>query len=171
MSQQKSPYMIFRVGGRMCAVSVSNVVEVSVSDSINPLPGAPSYVIGIKKFRNEIVPIIDTVKMLSIPKAQSDDVPNKYAVMFEINTANGKKKFGALIDKVLNVVDLNNADIKKLELTDDSLAGASYVKGILMSNNGNFVYVLLPELFFSKQDILKITKIIPDENSNMEYNI
>ena len=120
MNLQKEPYLTFRVGGRMCAVPVKNVIEVAESSSINPLPGAPTFVAGIKKFRQEIVPIVDSMLRLSIPKVPSNDVPNKYAIMFEINTPNGAKKFGALVDKVLNVVDLNDNDIKIIETSKTS---------------------------------------------------
>ncbi len=164
MSQKKEPYLTFRVGGRMCAVPVKNVIEVAESNDINPLPGAPAFVVGIKKFRQEIVPIIDSMLRLSIPKVPSKDVPNKYAVMFEINTNSSSKKFGALVDKVLNVVDLNDNDIKTLDSADSSLAGAAFVKGVLTSEEGHFIYVLSPENFFSNQDLQRIEQVMPDDS-------
>ena len=164
MNLPKDPYLTFRVGGRMCAVPVKNVIEVAESNSINPLPGAPTFVVGIKKFRQEIVPIIDSMLRLSISKVPSNDVPNKYAIMFEINTLNGAKKFGALVDKVLNVVDLNDNDIKTLDSADSSLAGAAFVKGVLTSEEGHFIYVLTPENFFSNQDLQRIEQVMPDDS-------
>jgi purine-binding chemotaxis protein CheW len=164
MNLPKDPYLTFRVGGRMCAVPVKNVIEVAESNSINPLPGAPTFVVGIKKFRQEIVPIIDSMLRLSISKVPSNDVPNKYAIMFEINTLNGAKKFGALVDKVLNVVDLNDNDIKTLDSADSSLAGAAFVKGVLPSEEGHFIYVLTPENFFSNQDLQRIEQVMPDDS-------
>lgn len=164
MNLPKDPYLTFRVGGRMCAVPVKNVIEVAESNSINPLPGAPTFVVGIKKFRQEIVPIIDSMLRLSISKVPSNDVPNKYAIMFEINTLNGAKKFGALVDKVLNVVDLNDNDIKTLDSADSSLAGAAFVKGVLTSEEGHFIYVLSPENFFSNQDLQRIEQVMPDDS-------
>lgn len=171
MSLQKEPYLTFRVGGRMCAVPVKNVIEVAESQAINPLPGAPAYVVGIKKFRQEIVPIMDTVQRLSIPKVPSKDVPNKYAVMFEINTLNGAKKFGALVDKVLNVVDLNDTDIKSPDAADYSLAGAAFVKGVLATDDGQFIYVLSPENFFSNQDLQRIERAMPANSSDETWII
>ena len=167
MNLQKEPYLTFRVGGRMCAVPVKNVIEVAESTDINPLPGAPVFVVGIKKFRQEIVPIIDTVQRLSIPKVASKDVPNKYAAMFEIATTNGVKKFGALVDKVLNVVDLNDNDIKTLSSSDDSLTGANFVKGVLTTDDQKFIYVLSPENFFSNQDLQRIEQVMPGDPSEM----
>jgi purine-binding chemotaxis protein CheW len=171
MSLQKEPYLTFRVGGRMCAVPVKNVIEVAESNSISPLPGAPAFVVGIKKFRQEIVPIIDTVQRLSIPKVPSNDVPNKYAVMFEIPALNGVKKFGALVDKVLNVVDLNDTDFNTSDATDSSLAGAAFVKGVLTSEDGHFIYILSPENFFDNQDLQRIERAMPANSSDDTWMI
>ena len=166
MSQQKEPYITFRVGGRECAVPVSNVVEVAEADSINPLPGAPEFVVGIKKFRQKILPIIDTVRRLSIPPVESSDIPNKYAIMFEIHTNSGPKCFGALVDKVVNVTELNLSDIRTLDAADDSLAGAAFVRGVLPSDDKHFTYVLAPELFFTYQDLQRIEKAMPLDSSD-----
>ena len=171
MYQKKEPYMIFRVGGWKCAVPVTNVIEVAESLDINPLPGAPEYVVGIKKFRQEILPIIDTVQRLSIPKLQSADVPNKYAVMFEINTINGVKKFGALVDKVLNVEDIIASDINTSDATDSSLVGAAFVKGVLSADDGHFIYILSPENFFDNQDLQRIERAMPANSSDDTWMI
>ena len=103
----------------MCAVPVKNVIEVAESSSINPLPGAPTFVAGIKKFRQEIVPIVDSMLRLSIPKVPSNDVPNKYAIMFEINTPNGAKKLYILTPENF----FNNQELQRIEqvMPDDSL--------------------------------------------------
>jgi chemotaxis signal transduction protein len=152
-------------------VPVTNVIEVAESLDINPLPGAPEYVVGIKKFRQEILPIIDTVQRLSIPKLQSTDVPNKYAVMFEINTINGVKKFGALVDKVLNVEDIIASDINTPDSTNNSLAGAAFVKGVLTSDDGHFIYILSPENFFDNQDLQRIERAMPANSSDDTWMI
>ncbi len=156
MSQQKESYMIFRVGGRMCAVSVANVLEVSESDDITPLPGAPEYMVGIKRFRENIIPVIDTVRRLHIPVVENNDKPNKYTVVFEIKTSNGAKRFGSLVDKVLVVKELQNSEIKMVEDIEKSTAGAVYIKGVITGEDGAFTYVLLPEQFFSNQEFANI---------------
>ncbi len=140
----------------MCAVGVANVLEVSESDGISPLPGAPDYVVGIKQFRESIIPIIDTVKRLQIPVTENNDKPNKYSVVFEIKTSNGDKRFGALVDKVMVVKEFANQDIKLVEDVEKSTSGAAFIKGIINTEEGGFIYVLLPEQFFSNQEFANI---------------
>jgi len=152
--------MIFRVGGRMCAVSVANVLEVSESDGITPLPGAPEYMVGIKKFRENIIPVIDTVGRLHISVVENSDKANKYCVVFEIKTNNGYKRFGSLVDKVLEVRELQNSEIKMVEDIEKSTTGAAYIKGVINGDKGSFIYVLLPEQFFSNKDFDNLESIM-----------
>lgn len=152
--------MIFRVGGRMCAVSVAYVLEVSESDDITPLPGAPEYMVGIKKFRETIIPVINTVDRLHIPVSENSDIPNKYTVVFEIKAGNGAKRFGSLVDKVLEVRELAASEIKMVEDIEKSTSGAAYIKGVINSDNDTFIYVLLPEQFFSSQEFANIEQIM-----------
>ncbi len=140
----------------MCAVSVANVLEVSESDDITPLPGAPAYMMGIKKFRETIIPVIDTVSHLNIPVVENNDKPNKYTVVFEIKTSNGNKRFGSLVDKVLVVKELSTSEIKTVEDIEKSTTGAAYIKRVITDEQGAFTYVLLPEQFFSNQDFANI---------------
>ncbi len=160
MNQQKESYMIFRVGGRMCAVSVANVLEVSESDNITPMPGAPGYMAGIRKFRDSIIPVIDTVQRLNIPVVESNDKPRKYCVVFEIKTNNGNKRFGALVDKVLIVKEYQSAEIKKVEDLEKSTSGVTYIKGVINGEGNAFIYVLLPDQFFSSQEFANIEQIM-----------
>ena len=112
--------------------------------------------VGIKKFRDSIIPVIDTVKRLRIPAADSIDAPNRYTVVFEINTANGTKRFGALVDKVLVVKEITSSEIKSIEEIEKSASGAAYISGVLTDDSGSFTYVLLPEKFFSSHDFESI---------------
>lgn len=155
-------YMIFRVGGRICAVSVANVLEVTENDKLSPLPGAPSFVVGIRKFYDEVLPVIDTVKRLAIPRTQTEDIANKYIVVFETVNANSKKKFGALVDRILSVKELQSSAIKIVDDIDKNITPAEYIKGVVDSPEG-FIYVLLPEFFFSNKDFQRLDFVMPED--------
>ena len=51
--------LVYRVAGRRHALPVSDVVEVTPSVDLTPLPGAPPQVLGAFAFRGEVVPLID----------------------------------------------------------------------------------------------------------------
>ena len=140
----KESFIIFRVGGRNFATSVSNVLEVTENKELSPLPGAPEYVSGIKKFRDGVIPIVNTIEKLEIEKQETSDKPNKYIVVFEIKVSSETKRFGALIDKVLSVGELSTSSVKVVDDIQDAMSPAPYIKGVINSPQG-FIYVLLPE--------------------------
>ncbi|MBQ3656858.1 MAG: chemotaxis protein CheW [Bacteroidales bacterium] len=157
----KESFILFRAGGRNFAVSVTNVLEVTESKDISPLPGAPDYVAGIKVFRDEVIPVVNTIERLDFKREVSDDVPGKYVAVFEISTASGKKKFGILIDKVMSVSEMNVNTIKISDDIDKAMAPAPYIRGVVNSEHG-FIYVLLPEYIFSKTDLQTIDEVMPE---------
>lgn len=157
----KESFILFRAGGRNFAVSVTNVLEVTENKDISPLPGAPDYVVGIKKFRDEVIPVVNTVERLDIKAEQTEDIPGKYVAVFEINIPTGHKKFGILVDKVLSVSEMNVSAIKVADEIDKALAPAPYIRGVVNSEQG-FIYVLSPEHIFSKKDLQKIDDVLPE---------
>jgi purine-binding chemotaxis protein CheW len=162
----KNSFILFRAGGRNFAVSVSNVLEVTESKNISPLPGAPAYVAGIKKFRDEAIPVINTVERLDIEPLENSDTPGKYVAVFEISTPGGIKRFGSLVDKVLSVTELNVSTIKVADEIDKAMAPAPYIKGVVNTGQ-DFIYVLLPEYFFTKSDLQKIDTALPVGHSEI----
>lgn len=154
--------MLFKAGGWECAVSVANVLEVAENEGVSPLPGSPDFVVGIKKFRDEIVPVINTVQRLSIPRSEDDGKSDKYIVILEFMSATGGKKIGALIDKVLSVCELPQENIKTVGSIGTQAASAEYIKGVVNTPEG-FIYVLLPEYFFTKTDLQKLETVIQEE--------
>ena len=173
LSQQvKDSYMSFMVGGRHYAVCVIYVLEVVVADDISPLPGTPEYVEGIMNFRNEVLPVINMRKRLSIVDLNAQKNPNKYAVVFDIETQAGQKRFCLLVDKVINVEEFTKNDIKTIDNLQNTASAAPYIKGVVNSDNGEFVYVIIPEKIISKQDmeslqnIMENSQIINENNEN-----
>lgn len=156
----KESFILFKAGGRNFAVSVTNVLEVTENKDISPLPGAPDYVVGIKKFRDEVIPVVNTVERLDI-NADSDEPRGKYVAVFEINIPTGHKKFGILVDKVLSVSEMNVSAIKVADEIDKAFAPAPYIRGVVNSEQG-FIYVLSPEHIFSKNDLQKIDDVLPE---------
>lgn len=156
----KESFILFRAGGRSFAVSVTNVLEVTENKDISPLPGAPDYVVGIKKFRDEVIPVVNTVERLDI-NSDSDEPRGKYVAVFEINIPTGHKKFGILVDKVLSVSEMNVSAIKVADEIDRAMAPAPYIRGVINSPQG-FIYVLSPEYIFSKKDLQKIDDVLPE---------
>ncbi|MCQ2973803.1 MAG: chemotaxis protein CheW [Bacteroidales bacterium] len=162
-NRAKDSYMLFQVGGRKYAVSVNNVLEVTETSSLSPLPGAPAYVEGVIKFRDEVLPVINTMKRLGIAPLNNNDKPNEYNVIFEVDTDLGTKRFGALVDKVLSVVDYADDEIKIVDDLQKCAVAAPYIKGVVVENSNEFIFVILADKIISINDYKSINKVLPDD--------
>ena len=157
--QNKDAYMVYQLGGRRYAAPVSNVIEVVLSNSIMPVSDSTSYIAGILHFRGRVIPVIDTVKRLSL--SSNKDNPNTYTVVFEVETDGVKRTFGALIDKVLSVTEFSHGEIKDVEDLPSEMTTPSYVKGVV-ENDGSFIIVVSPSKFISNDDYSNINNNVSD---------
>lgn len=158
--QNKDAYMVYRVGGRMYAAPVSCVLEVILTESLLPMSDAASYIVGITHFRGKVIPVIDTLKRLSLPSDGKDT--NAYTVVFEVETDMGIRTFGALVDKVLSVGEFSRSEIKDVDVMLSDFTAPSYIKGVI-EQDGGYIIVVSPSKLISNEDYSKI-------NNNVSYN-
>ena len=98
-------WVTFKLGNEIYGVNVMQVREVLRYTDIAPVPGAPSYVLGIINLRGNVVTVIDTRARFGIPPAEVTD--NTRIMIIESE----KHVIGILVDSVAEVADLNTADI------------------------------------------------------------
>jgi purine-binding chemotaxis protein CheW len=92
--------LILRVGSRLCAVPLAQVVETMRVLPIKFVAGVPAYVRGLCIIRGEPVPVIDAALLLGNEAAQP-------ARLVTIRT--GARIVALAVDQVLGVVEINAA--------------------------------------------------------------
>ncbi len=98
-------WVTFKLDREIYGVNVMQVREVLRYTDIAPVPGAPSYVLGIINLRGNVVTVIDTRMRFGLPTTEVTD--NTRIMIIESD----KQVIGILVDSVAEVVDLNTADI------------------------------------------------------------
>ncbi|MCR5085149.1 MAG: chemotaxis protein CheW [Succinivibrionaceae bacterium] len=98
-------WVTFKLDKEMYGVNVMQVREVLRYTDIAPVPGAPSFVLGIINLRGNVVTVIDTRMRFGLPSAEVTD--NTRIMIIESD----KQAIGIMVDSVLAVVDLNTRDI------------------------------------------------------------
>lgn len=98
-------WVTFNLDKEIYGVNVMQVREVLRYTDIAPVPGAPSYVLGIINLRGNVVTVIDTRMRFGLSTAEVTD--NSRIMIIESD----KQQIGILVDSVSEVVDLNTADI------------------------------------------------------------
>lgn len=133
-------WVTFQLGNEIYGVNVMQVREVLRYTDIAPVPGAPSYVLGIINLRGNVVTVIDTRARFGIPHAEVTD--NTRIMIIESD----KHVIGILVDSVAEVADLNTADIDDTPNvgTEDN---AQFISGVCNRENDLLILIDLTKLF------------------------
>jgi purine-binding chemotaxis protein CheW len=84
---------LITLGGELFAMDLGDVSEVFEVDSITPVPGAPSTLIGVANLRGTVIPLADLRPSLGLSGTESS---LKYAVVVR----HGSQQVGILVDAV-----------------------------------------------------------------------
>lgn len=99
------------------------VREVYPLRDFTPLPGVPSYILGIINVRGQILPVVDLKKFFNLPEIGLGEL-NKVLIL-----NNGLMEFGILADVVHGTQSIDNDDIKSIPPTVTGI-GEEYIKGV-----------------------------------------
>lgn len=146
-------WVTFKLGQEIYGVNVMQVREVLRYTDIAPVPGAPSYVLGIINLRGNVVTVIDTRLRFGLPPSEVTD--NTRIMIIESD----KNVVGILVDSVAEVADLNISDIDDTPNvgTEES---AKFISGVCNRKDDLLILIDLTKLLTDQewQDISNLNK-------------
>jgi purine-binding chemotaxis protein CheW len=83
---------IISLGGELFTIDLKSVQEVFIVDSITPVPGMPSGLVGVTNLRGTVIPLLDLRPMFAL----NSDVTLRYAVVVK----HENWQVGVLVDTV-----------------------------------------------------------------------
>jgi purine-binding chemotaxis protein CheW len=83
---------VISLGGELFTIDLKNVREVFVVESITPVPGMPSGLVGVTNLRGTVIPLVDLRSMFAL----NSDATLRYAVVVQ----HGNWQVGVLVDTV-----------------------------------------------------------------------
>ncbi|ALO41479.1 chemotaxis protein CheW [Pseudoalteromonas phenolica] len=98
-------WVTYKLEDETYGINVMQVQEVLRYTEIAPVPGAPSYVLGIINLRGNVVTVIDTRARFGLMSSEVTD--NSRIVIIEAE----KQVIGILVDSVAEVVYLRSSEI------------------------------------------------------------
>ncbi|GLX77599.1 chemotaxis protein CheW [Thalassotalea insulae] len=98
-------WVTFQLDSETYGINVMQVQEVLRYTEIAPVPGAPTYVLGIINLRGNVVTVIDTRSRFGLESSEVTD--NTRIVIIEAE----KQVIGILVDSVAEVVYLKASEI------------------------------------------------------------
>lgn len=132
-------WVTFRLAGETYGVNVMQVQEVLRYTEIAPVPGAPSYVIGIINLRGNVVTVIDTRERFALPPDEITD--NSRIVIIEADS----HVVGILVDSVAEVVYLRQSEIETAPNVGNE-ESAKFIQGVCHKNNELLILIELDKL-------------------------
>ncbi len=132
-------WVTFRLDGETYGVNVMQVREVLRYTEIAPVPGAPTYVLGIINLRGNVVTVIDSRHRFGLVPGEVTD--NTRIVVIEAE----KHVVGILVDSVAEVVYLRLSEIETAPNVGND-ESAKFIQGVCHKNNELLILIELDKL-------------------------
>lgn len=129
----------FRLNEEIYGINVMLVQEVLRVTEIAPVPGAPSYVIGIINLRGNVVTVIDTRMRFGLPPQDMDDSTRIVIIETDNQTV------GIVVDSVSEVVDVYANEIETAPNVGNDET-ARYIEGVVSRSEELLILVDLNKL-------------------------
>jgi purine-binding chemotaxis protein CheW len=137
-------WVTFRLQGETYGINVMQVQEVLRYTEVAPVPGAPSYVLGIINLRGNVVTVIDTRHRFKLSEGELTD--NTRIVIIETE----RHVIGILVDSVAEVVYLRQSEIEAAPNVGND-ESAKFIQGVCHKNNELLILVDLNKLLTSEE--------------------
>lgn len=134
----------FRLADETYGINVMHVQEVLRITEIAPVPGAPSYVLGIINLRGNVVTVIDTRSRFGLPSTETDDSSRIVIIESE------KQVVGILVDSVAEVVELKVAEIDSAPNVGND-ESSRYIQGVANRTDDLLIVVDLNKLLTEEE--------------------
>jgi len=132
-------WVTFRLENEIYGVNVMQVKEVLRYTEIAPVPGAPSFVLGIIHLRGTVVTVIDTRQRFDLPSGDITDSSRIMIMEVEGHVA------GILVDAVSEVVYLRQSEIEVSPSVGND-ESSKFIQGVCHKNDILLILVDLDKL-------------------------
>lgn len=144
LNESDTEWVTFRLANEKYGVNVLMVREVLKNIEITPVPGAPSFVLGIINLRGNVVTVLDTRMRFAMPDKETDD--NSRIMIIEEDG----DVIGMLVDSVAEVATLIESQIELAPNVGND-ESSKYIHGVTKWNDELLILVDLHR-FLSLED-------------------
>jgi purine-binding chemotaxis protein CheW len=134
----------FAIGDDQYGVDIMAVREIKGWTDITPLPGQAEYVRGVLNLRGIIVPIVDL--RCRFDQGLTKATPLHIVIIVQI----ANKPIGLLADRVLDIVSLDDTQIKPVPRAAQTQK-ANFLSGLITTDTGMIALIDLPNLLTAKE--------------------
>ncbi len=139
-----SQWVTFALDDEVYGINVMQVQEVLPMTEIAPVPGAPSFVMGIINLRGNVVTVIDTRMRFGLPPREPDS--SCRIVVIEA----GDQIAGILVDSVAEVVEVKQSEVDTAPNVGNE-ESSRYIYGVVSRNNELLILVDVNKLLTKEE--------------------
>lgn len=154
-------YLTFVLDKETYGISINQVKEIIGMTAITHIPEMPDYLKGVIKLRGKIIPVMDL--RLKFGMEELSETGRNCIVIIELNMVNNNCLAGVIVDKVTEVINLQNSDIEKpgydAQVEGDFLIGLGKLKD-------KMVLLIEFEKIFNQQELAAIKKGLPEDETD-----
>lgn len=107
---EEEKYLMFCLNREYYGIPILKVNEIIGLMEVTSMPHTPNFMKGIINLRGKIIPVLDLRLKFNMPERAYDE--QTCIIIVEIFENNRQNFIGTIVDKVAEVVNVNNADIE-----------------------------------------------------------
>lgn len=164
--EKMNSYLSFKLGEEIFASDVSKVLNILEMVRITEVPQSPPYIKGVINLRGDVLPVVDT--RIKFGLSAIEFTKHTCILVMDI-TLNGESlKIGALVDSVLEVMEIADSKLKPPPSIGDKYK-TEFIASMTEFND-QFIMILDVDKVFTTDEIadLKSSLDTKDEGSQEE---
>jgi purine-binding chemotaxis protein CheW len=153
--QGLNSYFTFRLGSKLFAVNIGQIMKILEMTDITKVPNSPDYFRGIINLFGDVIPVFDGRLKFSLPETEPTRDTCILILVFELDGQ--VVNSGIIVDSVEKVLTFDPEQIKPAPTVGKGF-NAEFISGITTFND-EFVIILNIEKIFSEEEISIINSV------------
>ncbi len=155
-------FLLFKIGEESFAANVTKVESILELTKITKIPRTQKYILGVINLRGTILPIVDLKLKFGIE--QTEFTSKTCILVLDVQLNDNPVKIGALVDSVLEVLEINETEI----LPPPSLGTYlhfDFITGMYRVDDSFIMLLDMDSVFSSKELSYMSSEMLFDEES------
>ena len=144
--------LVFKLNGEYFATDIMEVERILGSIGTTKLPDSPSFLEGIIKYEEEVIPVINLSNKFGFNSCSVDSTNKVIVVKKELG------KFGVIVDDV-NDVNTVNEEVIDYSSSVATIISKKYIKGIIKEKQNLIILLDLNKVLLEKEEELVFERV------------
>ena len=161
-----SSYLSFKLGDEIFATNVNKVLNILELVRITQVPQSPPYIKGVINLRGDVLPVVDTRIKFSLPPVKI--TKHTCILVMDINLDGEELKIGALVDGVLEVMEIEDKNLQPPPTIGDKYK-TEFIKSMAEFKD-QFIMILDVDKVFTSDEIVDLKNSTNTDDSEEANN-